>query len=208
MKQLAIILLVCTHAAFAQEHQYAAPSKYLSLSVGPSKHGTGDMRGIMQRVTYTQYFKKRLFWYASVGADLHDGEYQVIVTQPSGEVTDHSFRYTAGAMQLTGGAGFSALRSKNTELGVRLAAVLRYQSSSLYDYLNIIYDPKEIGPYPAMFIANVNPQRTFAAGICPELFFNQRIFKSFTAGISGGFQLDTNGDVLTSFALSVGKYLR
>lgn len=203
---LSIIMLAQT--AFGQSKMSDLPKSFATLGVGKSFHGSGDMRGVSQRIMYGQYFNTRLFWFAAVGADLHDGEYGMTVTEMDGRVKDRSLRYTTGAMQAMGGAGISFLRTRKTELGIRIGALLRYQSSSQPDGLNIVYDPERFGPYPAMFFDNVSRQRTFAVGAAPEVFFQQTIFKSFTAGISAGIQFDTNGDVLRSLSLSIGKRFR
>lgn len=209
MKTLIGILLLSTCLeAVAQTTDTALSSKFVGISGGRSTHGTGDMVGVSQRVTYGQYFRKKLFWFSAIGADIHDGENLITTTQEDGTVLDHSFRYTSGAIQITGGAGWSFLRTRKSELGVKVSGILRYQSSSYFDELAIIYDPKNIGPYPATFILNTSPQRTYAIGTGPEAFYQQVIFKSIFAGLSAGFQVDTNGDVLTNISLSIGKKIR
>lgn len=208
MKTLIGILLLSMCAnAVAQTTDIAFSNKFVAISGGRSTHGTGDMVGVSQRVTYGQYFRKKLFWFSTIGADIHDGKY-LSTTIQDGTVLDHSFRYTSGAIQITGGAGWSFLRTSKSELGIKVSGVLRYQSSSYFDELAIIYDPKNIGPYPATFILNTSPQRTYAVGVGPEAFYQQTIFKSIFVGLSAGFQVDTNGDVLTNISLSVGKKIR
>lgn len=194
--------------AIAQNTDTALSSKFVSISGGRSTHGTGDMAGVSQRITYGQYFRKKLFWFSAIGADIHDGKFLSTTTQEDGSVLDHSFRYTSGAIQITGGAGWSFLRTRKSDLGVKVSGVLRYQSSSYFDQLAIIFDPQKIGPYPATFILNTSPQRTYAVGVGPEAFYQQTIFKSIFAGLSAGFQVDTNGDVLTNISLSIGKRIK
>lgn len=201
------ILLTCG-SAFAQTGRSEFYNSFISLSGGRSTHGTGDMKGVSQKIAYGKYFKKRLLWFSSVGADIHDGKFEVTRIGENGETTDHSFRYTSGAFQLTGGVGFSFLRNSRSDLGIKIGGILRYQSSSFYDNLSILFDPERIGPYPATFIFNTSPQRTYSAGVGPEAFYQQTIFRSIFAGLSAGFQVDTNGDVLTNMALSIGKRIK
>lgn len=203
-----ILLLSICFGAAAQTTSPTRTNKFISLSGGRSTHGTGDMVGVAQRVMYGQYFRKNLFWFSALGADIHDGKYLITSTKEDGSVMDHSFRYTSGAIQITGGAGWSFLRTGKSELGVRVSGVLRYQSSSYFDQLAILIDTKNIGPYPATFIFNNSPQRTYAVGAGPEAFYQQTIFRSIFAGLSAGFQADTNGDVLTNISLSIGKRIR
>jgi hypothetical protein len=199
-----MIMTICFEAA-AQTNE-ATNNKFISLTGGRSTHGTGDMKGVTQKVIFGKYFKKKLFWFSSIGADIHDGKYLITSTQPDGKFSDNSFRYTSGAIQVAGGVGFSVLRSKKSELGVKIGGLLRYQSSSYFDQLLIIADPQR--PSPAIYIFNTSPQRTYAIGVGPELFFHQSIAGSIYGGLSTGFQIDTNGDVLTNISLSIGKQLK
>lgn len=209
MKTLIGILLcsICVEAT-AQTANPTFSNKFISLSAGRSTHGTGDMTGVSQRVTYGQYFRKKLFWFSAVGADIHDGKVLITTTQDEGTVLDHSYRYTSGAIQITGGAGWSILRTSKSELGARVSGILRYQSSSYFDQLAVTYDPQKIGPYPATIILHTSPQRTCAVGVGPEALYQQNIFQSVFAGLSAGFQVDTNGDVLTNISLSIGKRIK
>lgn len=201
------IFLICFDAA-AQITDTPLSHKFISLSGGRSTHGTGDMIGVSQRVTYGQYLRRRLFWFSVIGADIHDGKELSITTQPDGSTLDHSFRYTSGAIQLTGGVGWSFLRTNKSELGVKVGGVLRYQSSSYFDQLAVVFDPQKIGPYPATFILNTSPQRTYSVGVGPEAFYQQTIFRAIFGGLSAGFQVDSNGDVLTNISFSVGKRIK
>ncbi len=204
----ALFLFMMGFDAAAQTSDAPFSRKFISLSGGRSTHGTGDMIGVSQRVTYGQYFRKRLFWFSAIGADIHDGKELSITTQPDGSTLDHSFRYTSGAIQLTGGVGWSFLSTNKSEFGVKVGGVLRYQSSSYFDQLAVIFDPQKIGPYPATFILNTSPQRTYSVGIGPEAFYQRTIFRSIFGGLSAGFQVDSNGDVLTNISLSVGKRIK
>lgn len=203
-----ILLLSMCFEAVAQTTNTGLSNKFVAVSAGRSTHGTGDMVGVSQRVLYGQYFRKKLFWFSAIGADVHDGKVLSTTTQENGTTLDHSFRYTSGALQLAGGAGWSLLRNNKSELGLRVSGIFRYQSSSYFDEISIVFDPAKLGPYPATFIVNTSPQRSYSAGVGPEAFYQQTIFKSIFAGLSAGFQVDTNGDVLTNISLSIGKRIR
>jgi hypothetical protein len=205
---LGMLVIGMSFDAAAQTSAAESSSRFISLSGGRSTHGTGDMKGVSQKVTYGKFFRKKLYWFSAIGADIHDGEYFISTTQPDGRVLDHSFRYTSGAIQITGGAGWCFVKTNRTEAGINVGGFLRYQSSSYFDQLSIVFDPQRIGPYPATFILNTSPQRTYSVGAGPEAFYRQTIFKSIFAGLSAGFQVDTNGDVLTNISISVGKRLK
>jgi hypothetical protein len=206
MKTFIIGLLVLSYYNVWGQNEITGYNKFVSLTGGMSTHGTGDMKGIAQKISFNKYFKKRLLWSISVGASIHDGSNPSTTTQPDGTVLDHSFRYTSGAIQISGGAGYSLIRAKKSELGLKIDGILRYQSSSYFDNLLIVFDPERTGiPYPATYIINTTPQRTYSVGVAPEIFYNHSVSRSIFAGISAGLQADTNGDILTNISLSIGK---
>ncbi|GLU51023.1 hypothetical protein [Dyadobacter frigoris] len=200
-----LIILFLSHTLNAQTNQ-SQLNKYASITGGFSKHGSGDMRGISENITFGKYFHKKLSWTTALGATIHDGSYRITSIQADGNVMDHSYRYTAGGLQISGGIAYSFMRGKRNEFGIRASAILRYQSSSYFDKLIIIFDPKTTSlPYPATYIFNSTPQKTYAVGGSPELFYNHSLGKSFFLGTTANFQADTNGDVITNLSLSVGK---
>jgi len=199
-----VFFLVFSYSLHAQTDQ--TQYKYFaSITAGRNTHGSGDMRGISENISFGKYFRKKLAWCVGLGASLNDGFYGIYSIQANRKKLDHSYRYTAGAVQISGGMAYNFLRKKKNEAGVRLSGVLRYQSSSYFDQLLISHDPASNLPYPALYIFNSSPQRTFAVGFAPELFYNHSISKSLFLGLSAGFQADTNGDVLTNLSLSIGK---
>lgn len=171
-----------------------------------SKHGSGDMKGISENILFGKYFRKKLSWSVGLGASLHDGSFGITSIQEDGRKLDHSYRYTTGGLQISGGVAYSFIRAKRNELGFRASGIFRYQSSSYFDQLLVVFDPNSTGlPYPAVYIFNTSPQRTYSVGIAPELFYNHSFAKTFFLGASAGFQADTNGDVITNLSLSIGK---
>ncbi len=200
-----LVLLFFFFSASAQTNQKFDQS-FVNLTAGRSTHGTGDMKGISQKITYGKYFRKKLLWSVSVGASIHDGSLRSSTTQSDGTVLDHSFRYTAGGIQTSVGLGYSFIKTKRNELGLKVDGILRYQSSSYFDQLFIVFDPQTTGiPYPATYIINTSPQKTYAIGVSPELFYNHSIGKSLFLGATANFQADTNGDVITNLSISIGK---
>lgn len=206
MRLTYLLIILCLSQTLHAQTDPNQFTKYASITAGRSTHGTGDMKGISQKITYGKYFRKKLVWSISVGASIHDGSLRSSTTQSDGTVLDHSFRYTAGGIQTSVGLGYSFIKTKRNELGLKIDGILRYQSSSYFDQLFIVFDPQTTGiPYPATYIINTSPQKTYAIGVSPELFYNHSIGKSLFLGATANFQADTNGDVITNLAISVGK---
>lgn len=193
-----------SHFLYAQTDQRNY-KYYAGLTGGLSNHGTGDMLGVSENISVGKYFREKLSWSAGLGASLHDGVYPISSTQTDGTVLDHSYRYVTGGFQASGGVGYSLIRGKRSEFGVRASGILRYQSSSYYDRLMVIFAQNSTVPYPATYIFNSTPQRTYSIGIAPELFYNHAITKTLFVGLSTGFQADTNSDIITHFSISIGK---
>jgi len=194
-----------SHFLYAQTDQ-SNYKYYAGLTGGLSKHGTGDMLGVSENIIVGKYFRKKLSWSVGLGGSLHDGVYPITSTQTDGTILDHSYRYVTGGFQASGGVGYSFIRRKRSEFGVRASGILRYQSSSYYDRLFVVNNQTVTElPYPATYIFNSTPQRTYSIGIAPDFFYNHAITKSLFIGLSAGFQADTNSDVITHLSLSIGK---
>ena len=199
-----ITFFFLSHFLYAQTDQRNY-KYYAGLTGGLSNHGTGDMLGVSENITVGKYFRKKLSWSVGLGASIHDGVYSITSTHTDGSVLNHSYRYVAGGFQASGGLGYSFIRGKKSEFGIRASGILRYQSSSYYDRLIVTFDQNSELPYPATYIFNSTPQRTYSIGIAPDLLYNHAITKSLFIGLSAGFQADTNSDIITHLSLSIGK---
>ncbi|WAC14598.1 hypothetical protein [Dyadobacter pollutisoli] len=191
--------------SIAQEIQ-PLPGKMLTVNMGTSKTGTGDLYGIVLGFEYEKMFRPKLSWSSELGMTIHDGSDMMIVTWDDGTKEDLSFRHTTAGIQLAGKLGYHFVKSAHMDAGVKLGGLVRYQSSSLPNDRTIVFPLATGYPLPLTLIRNTEPQRTVAVGGLLQLFARYTFGKNIVAGLSTGFQADSNGDVFfPSFALSIGK---
>lgn len=177
----------------------------IQVTAGRSTHGTRDMRGIIFITEYTNYFKKSLFWTIALGGTIHDGSRPLFFNDAYGNAIDGSIRYTTAGVQATSHLGYSFIKTSRHELGIKVGALLRYQSSSYYDRVSISYPLATGLPIPVITFDNTTPQRTYAFGGSAQILYNYSINKAISLGIQAGFQTDTNGDTITQAAFTIGK---
>jgi hypothetical protein len=202
---LTFCLLLISCLSFSQDKNLLN-TRQLNFSIGRSKHGTGDMRGLIFNTEYAKSFKKRLSLIMGVGGTIHDGVRPLYFTAPDGKEIDGSVRYTTAGLQAKTQIGYSLLKTNKQELQIRPGAVLRYQTSSYYDDVTFLYPGAGIGiPFPVVVFNNKTPQRTFAVGGNAEIFYNYSITPKILIGVLAGLQTDTNGDTITQLSLSVGR---
>jgi hypothetical protein len=181
------------------------PHRHIQVSGGTSFNGTGDIRGISFNSGYSKYFKKKACLIGEIGGTLHDGEWPLFFTAPNGEIIDGSIRYTTGGIQASAGIGYSAVRTSEHEVQLRLSSLLRYQSSSYYDDVSILYPAATGLTFPVIVFNNKTPQRTFAVGGIGAVAYNYTIKNKITIGLLAGLQTDTNGDTITQLLFSIGR---
>lgn len=185
--------------------QVTIPKNQIELIAGRSVHGSGDSRGLNFSVEYSKYFKKRLIWSASIGGTIHDGVFPLFYEYPSGVQNDGSIQYTTAGLQILTHLGYNFFNSAKNELLFRLGSVLRYQSSSYWDAVTVLYPPLTGLPYPVVVFENSLPQRTFAIGGTTQIKYSYTTKRKISFGMLAGFQFDTNGDNISHISLTIGK---
>jgi hypothetical protein len=178
--------------------------KSVQFDFGFGNHGTGDLKGLNINSEFRNFFKKKLSISFGLGATLHDGSFPVLYSDVNGNLIDGSYRYTTGGVQLTGKFGVSFIKSKANDFGLQAGPVLRYQSSSYFDELNVLYPAATGLPTPVIAIINKSPQKTFSLGGIGQLYYNYTINNNVFVGLSAAIQIDTNGDLLNQLAISCG----
>lgn len=181
------------------------PNQFIGLSGGRSKHGTGDIRGVAFNTVYTKRFRKKISLSATVGGTLHDDSEVLFFTDSDGNTVDGSIRYTTGGIQSTFGVNYNFVQNRQNELYLGLNSLVRYQATSYYDDVSIIYPIVTGLPFPVISFINKTPARTFAVGGTIRAGYNYTTRKQIVFGIFGDFQMDTNGDVLSQLSLIAGK---
>jgi hypothetical protein len=197
-KLFILLFIISINPVLAQDNQ-------IQISIGPSFHGTGDLLGFNYGIEYGKTIKKKFSWYISSTGSIHDGFSENIYEYPAGRRVDGSYRFTTAGIQIGYHISYSLIKSKKNDLYLRLGGIIRYQSSSYYDELSIYYPPATGLPFPVTEIVNKTPQRTLAIGATPQIAYTFTTKKKICFGFITGFQLDTNGDVISNLSFTMGK---
>lgn len=200
-----VFFLLVVNVSFSQKKKLLDVKQELNLTVGSSFHGTGDLRGVIMNTEYTKNLKKRVGLSFSLGGTLHDGSQSLFFVAPTGQNIDGSIRYTTGGLQFGSHLGYSLIKTTNHRFQVRAGGLLRYQSSSVYDGIAILYPAGTGFPVPVIVFNNTSPQRTFSIGASTQLSYNYNINNKIAVGFLAGFQIDSNGDVIRQTCISAGR---
>ena len=200
MKYLLLIaILISSQICHAQNEQ-------IQVIFGRGVHGTGDMSGFGLSVGYSKNFKKRLSWTASIGTTIHDIlVYRINYEYPVRVWNDGSLKSTTAGLQGMFSIGYSFLKSYKNEICFKIGGLVRYESSSYYDRVQLLYPGITGLPYPVILIKNTSSQKTLSLGIMPELLYNYSLSKKINIGLVGAYQFDTNGDNIYQLSLSIGR---
>jgi hypothetical protein len=203
---LTFCVLTCSNMANAQSKY---PVHAIQMVGGYSKHGSGDMNGIIFGAEYIKYVNRRVSLNYNFRASINDGKDEIIVNDLlTGTRTDASVRFTTAGVQLGVNGGLSFVRTTKHEFMISLGAFGRYQSASNGTDGYALYQPHLTGQ-PTVLIGfdNRSPQETFSFGGIFQLHYNYSINNKVFVGLSPGFQTDTNADVIPQVALTIGRHL-
>ncbi|MHA4737358.1 hypothetical protein [Dyadobacter sp. MSC1_007] len=182
------------------------PVRSVKATLGVARHGSGDIKGIIQGFEFEKYFRKRVSWSVEAGSSIHNGRYPQTYIDEKQKEHDISYRYTVAGFQVAGTIGYCLARSKSLNFGIKAGALFRYQSSSAPSSLATYFPAGTNLSFPVMLIENVEPQNTYSPGGVIRLFFNYTPNNKYLFGLNTGFQADTNGDILfPQFAAFVGR---
>lgn len=180
------------------------PNQSIQIDVGIGKHGTGDLSGFVINSEYKKYFRRKLSFSLGLGATINDGALPILYSDLSGNLVDASYRYNTAGLQLTSKLGLSFVRNTKNDFGLQIGVMLRYQSSSYYDEVTVLYPPITGLAVPVVTIINESPQRTVAAGGIAQLYYHYAVKENIYIGSSIALQTDTNGDFIRQLTLTCG----
>lgn len=204
MKPL-LLFLFFLPALLSAQNTTTLLDKYLQIDIGTGMHGSGDLGGFTFNTSYTNYFRKKIFYTLEVGTSINYGASSLFYVNSSGKTFDSSYRYTTAGIQLVGKIGLSFFRNKKNDLGLRIGPLVRFQSSSVPDGVSTLFPAAGTGfDMPVSFFDYVTPQNTLAIGGVFQLFYNYSISNKIYIGPSAGFQSDSNGDTITNISLACG----
>lgn len=179
--------------------------KKIELQAGRSFNGTGDIRGVGLSLEYSKTIKKKFDWTVSIGSNIHDGSFPILFEYTSGNMVDGSVRYTTAGMQAAYSLGYSFIKTGGSDLRLKIGGLLRFQSTSYYDDVTVLYPTLTGLSYPVIVFRNSNPQRTVSAGLITQFGYKVNVNKKICVGVVGSFQFDTNGDNISQLMLSLGR---
>lgn len=188
-------------------HAQKLPDQLILVTGGYSKHGSGDMRGIVFGAEYAKYISRRVSLNYYFRGSINNETHRITLNNTvSGHYQDASQKYTTAGIQAGLNIRNSFIRTKKHELLLSLGGFGRYQSSSNPGGYSI-YTTSAVTGIPTLLLGHYNntPQKTYAAGGLLQLQYNFTFNKSIVVGLAPGFQTDTNGDVLLQGVLVIGK---
>ena len=205
-KNITMKYSISTLMVFLFIFNVSAQQRNISISSGVCFNGSGDTRGIIYSTEYSRYIKdSKFFWSASFGGTIHSGSFPIFYEYPQGRMNDGSVNYTIAGLQASFHVGKNFLKTKDKEFFFKIGPVIRYQSSSYWDRITVLYEPLTSIPFPLVLFENTTPRNTIAIGASPMIGYVFPVGKSCTFGIVGGFQFDTQGDNLSYLTLQIGK---
>ncbi len=180
--------------------------KSINLLFGYGIHGTGDLRGYQYGVNYCSDFGKRWAWVAEVGGSLHDApDTQLIYEDPMGNEVDGTLHFVNGGLQAGFGIDFAAIKNGKHRLGVVILPFVRYQVTSIMDFMGTFFSGGEELPIPVRVLTRIEPARTVSIGSALRLEYKYSFGNNYSFGIGANFQTDTNGDSILGSLFSFGK---
>lgn len=183
------------------------PGKMLIVTGGYSRHGSGDMNGIVFGAEYAKYTSPRISLNYYFRGSINNGRDRIFINNGfTGVQQDASIRFTTAGIQTGFNFRNSFIRNKRNELLLSLGAFGRYQSASNGSDGYSLYYPAATGvPTVLVEYNNKTAQKTYAFGGLLQLQYNFTFNKNIMVGLAPGFQTDTNGDAILQAILIVGK---
>lgn len=183
----------------------AMPNEALQLVLGYSKHGSGDMDGIVFGADYSWYLGRKFSFGLNIRGTINsDHDDYSYYNQTTNITSEASIRSTTAGAQLGLNAQYSIIRSPHHEIMVSLGAYLRYQSTSLDGY-SVMGPPITGTPEFHFSFYNWDNQNSISPGILPQLHYNFTFMNNLVLGLKGGIQQDMLAEAVQFVAFTIGK---
>ncbi len=166
---------------------------------GWSRHGSGDMNGIVYGVEFGRYLSRRFSLTYSLRSTMN-------YTPKGGSGSEVLPRFTTAGVQIGVNSGLSLIRSPQHEFMIKLGAFGRFQSASNGSDGYSLYSPAVTG-FPTVLVGynNTTAQQTFSFGGIFQLQYSFTFNKNIFIGLQPGLQTDTNGDVILQGSVVAGR---
>lgn len=176
----------------------------LQLDAGPNFHGTGDLAGYGFNVEASTHLKGKFSATVGIGSTIGQGTLPLSYFDGAGEAVDASYRITTGGIQLSSKVGFEWISAKKFNLGTRLGALTRFQSTSAFDDYAVFFPIATGYPMPLTSTIHRSPQNTVAIGGLAQCYTNYFVNDHTYLGINASWQIDTRGDAIAQLMLHIG----
>lgn len=181
-------------------------NSYLELNFAKGVHGSGDMTGFQYGILFAQSFSKKLDWTLSFEGSLHDDpDTPLFYSDEWDPLYNSTLHNITSGLQLGAGVRFNIVDNRRHLFGLGLSSIFRYQVTSLPDVTIVEYPAITGLPYPVRVFITESPYRTFAVGGSLKLYYGYKVSDKYTIGTGGSFQIDTNGDTIGSYFISVSR---
>lgn len=196
-----VILLLYTVFFFGLYGQDTT-NRHLQVSIGKNFNGTGAMQGVYFAADYEKRESKQLSFGLGFATTSDQGKEQYFLSQiptSSGNIAVEGY-YKPTTLGLQGIAylSYSVVKYKQDELYVRLAPMLRYQTSSYFSAY-----PQ--GQSSQSFVGQSKSSQTFSFGGSGQIGYRRTTKKYYTVGFYASFQTDTNEDNLGQISFAIGR---
>ena len=175
---------------------------------GYSKHGSGDMHGVIFGAEYARNPDKRFFLTYQLKGGFNSSRDKITFNNTiTGTVTDASLRFSTGGVQIGVLGSLNIIRSSRHRFQVGIGTFGRYQTTSNDGYA--LHYPTTTG-IPAVLVELYNPypQHTVALGGIIQLQYQFYVSRKMFVGLIVGFQTDTNGDAIPQAGLVLGRSIK
>ena len=201
-------LLLCIILISAVNFSYSQHRHAINVMAGYSKHGSGDMRGIMFGFGIKKYHRKSLSFEYNLRSTInHSHHGYIVVNSTSGTTTDNSVRFTTAGVQLGVNGALDVLPGLADELSIGIGVFGRYQSASNGSDGYSVYYPTATNPTFLIEYNNSTEQNTAAVGGMLQISY-EHLFQKTAIGFAAAFQTDTNGDAIPHAAVTVSRKLK
>lgn len=182
----------------------------VQLMLGYSKHGSGDMKGIVFSSEYWKNLSRKFSLGVMLRATINSDKHTIIFTNSTaGTVTDASIRFTTAGVQLGPAINLNLINTIKNTFALGLGVFGRYQSASHgSDGYSILYPPNTNYPGALIEYNNSTPQHTLALGGLLQLQYKYSFNNKLYIGAVVAFQTDTNGDAIPQVGLVIGRKFR
>lgn len=204
----AIYILSTLLLFFYNCYSQVIKERQLSLGVLYSRHGSGDINGVMVDVGYEFNLKDRFSFYNNLSFTLHSGKeiFYDLTPQPTNpDYQTQPLNFVTAGIQSSPTIFYSLINGKKQRFKIGVGGVIRYQANSFPDRY-LYYYRSNNWDEPFYIIKEIQPS-VFTVGY--KISFNYVFINKLKTSYSfiGSYQNDTNGDLIFGLGFQIARKL-